>query len=133
MNIKDNFSFSNKYNPFFTQSENSNIESNEENSYRSIKHLLNDKNQKETTSLINKLKNLDVSLANENDYFSNGILFNKGNNNKSTHSDMESSSTRSNGDFFSNPNYFINNTELHNKIHVSRFFFKYKKNINNNN
>ncbi len=131
MNNKDNFSFSNKSNPFFT--ENSNIESNEENSYRSIKHLLNDKNQKETTSLINKLKNLDVSLANENDYFSNGIIFNKGNNNKSTHSDMESSSTKSNGDFFSNPNYYINNPELHNKIHVSRFFFKYKKNINNNN
>ena len=105
----------------------------------------NNNNNKETEVLINKLKKLDIAILNEADYFSNGLVMNSNLNisssqknknysiNKSFYSDMESVSTRSNGDFFNYPNYFyINNPNLHNKTHVSKFFSTYRKHVNNN-
>ena len=139
---------------FNSDSENSNSQENEEESSKSIKQIItfkdnnnnnNNNNNKETEVLINKLKKLDIAILNEADYFSNGIVMNSNLNisssqknknysiNKSFYSDMESVSTRSNGDFFNYPNYFyINNPNLHNKTHVSKFFSTYRKHVNNN-
>jgi hypothetical protein len=139
---------------FSSDSENSNSQENEEESSKSIKQIItfkdnnnnnNNNNNKETEVLINKLKKLDIAILNEADYFSNGLVMNSNLNisssqknknysiNKSFYSDMESVSTRSNGDFFNYPNYFyINNPDLHSKTHVSKFFSTYRKHVNNN-
>ncbi len=82
-------------------------------------------------SLIEKLKRLDISLLNEYELYSNSAILNnniKNNNSKSFYNNKEIIITNINGDNFNYRNcYYINNPDLHSKIHYSRFFSIYKK------
>ena len=82
-------------------------------------------------SLIEKLKKLDISLLNESELFPNHSILNNDiekNNSKSFYNNKEIIITNINGDNFNYPNYYyINNPNLHNKIHISKFFSIYKK------
>ena len=82
-------------------------------------------------TLIEKLKKLDISLLNESELFPNHSILNNDiekNNSKSFYNNKEIIITNINGDNFNYPNYYyINNPNLHNKIHISKFFSIYKK------
>ena len=102
-----------------------NFNSNENNNHN---NNLNNHENIQSLEFINKLKNLDLNLINEEDILSNQIF--KKSILRNNFNDSESISTNSNGDFFNYPNYtYLNKIDLHSKTHHSNFF----KNIKSNN
>ena len=104
-----------------------NFNSNENNN-NNHNNNLNNHEKIQSLEFINKLKNLDLNLINEEDILSNQIF--KKSILRNNFNDSESISTNSNGDFFNYPNYnYLNKIDLHSKTHHSNFF----KNIKSNN